>query len=326
MRQIGTLQSEVDAQRFAAHLITVGINAHAEQDRDEWAIWVRDENQLDSAVEEFEQFKLDPQASRYQRAFQQAEVVRRDEHERREKAKKNVVEMRGRWGRGLPGGGSTPRRAPLVFVLIGISVVVFLLTEQATNYGEVQRLLLFAQPKIERQVAVFPENGFQQIAQGQVWRLVTPIFIHFSVMHIVFNMWVLYVFGSQFEDRRGTRRFALFVLLVAVISNVGQYLFSHWFSHNPVAAGGGGMSGVNYGLFGYIWIKSRFQPAMGFRLSMFNVLIMFAWLFLGIFREAGADSLTFIPTNIGNAAHGIGFVVGVLVAYAPLLNAHSPEK
>lgn len=325
MRQIGSISEEFDARRFAAHLVTIGIQAHVEQDGDAWAVWVKDENLIESAAEELEQFRLDPKASRYQRAFQQAEDIHRNEQQRREKARKNVVEMRGRWKSGLPVGG-TPRRAPLVFVLIGISVVVSLLTGLGEERSGTMQQLLFSQPDVAQNVPVFPDNGFEQILQGQIWRLITPIFIHFGLLHIIFNMLVLYVFGSQIEDRRGTARFGLFVLLIAVISNVGQYLYGEHVAHSPTPTFFGGMSGVNYGLFGYIWIKSRFEPALGLRVSTFNVLIMFAWLFLGIFREAGATSLSFMPEHMGNAAHGIGFLVGVIVAYAPLVRAPSHEK
>ena len=47
MRQIGTLPNENNASRFAAYLITQGIAAHSEQDGEEWAVWVRDEDDMD---------------------------------------------------------------------------------------------------------------------------------------------------------------------------------------------------------------------------------------------------------------------------------------
>ena len=61
MRQIGSLPQERDAQRFAAYLVTLGIDSHAEQDSDEWAIWVRDENRIDEAREEFESISRRPE-------------------------------------------------------------------------------------------------------------------------------------------------------------------------------------------------------------------------------------------------------------------------
>jgi GlpG protein len=216
----------------------------------------------------------------------------------------------------LPGGGSSPRRAPLVFVLIGVCVVVALLTgvemDSQSTYDQTEAALLFAplQPG-----GIPPANGFQAILQGQVWRLFTPMLLHFSWTHVLFNMWVLWVFGSQIEHLRGTWRFALMVLAIAAASNVGQYLWSHSVLF-------GGMSGVNYGLFGYVWIKSRYDPASGMRVSTFTLIVMLTWFFLCILREIDSTASIvsyIIPDQIANAAHGIGLLMGVVVAYAPIL-------
>jgi GlpG protein len=193
--------------------------------------------------------------------------------------------------------------------------------------------LLFARPEVKvlagREFLSFPSNGFEQIARGQVWRLVTPIFIHSGYMHIIFNMWVLYVFGTQTEDRLGTLRVVLLVLLIAVASNVGQYLYSHYAKESLYAANFGGMSGVNYGLFGFVWIKSRYQPALGLRVSPFTVFILFAWFFLGIlgeFSDTAGIAFNIVPRNIANAAHGVGLLTGVILAYAPLALSSVREK
>ena len=50
MRQVGSLSSEADAHRFAAYLVTQGVEAHAEEDGDAWAIWVRDENDMEAGA------------------------------------------------------------------------------------------------------------------------------------------------------------------------------------------------------------------------------------------------------------------------------------
>ena len=65
MRQIGSLSSGQDAHRFAAHLVASGVQAHAEEDGDAWAIWVRDENEVARARDSFEVFQANPQDKRY---------------------------------------------------------------------------------------------------------------------------------------------------------------------------------------------------------------------------------------------------------------------
>ena len=70
----------------------------------------------------------------------------------------------------------------------------------------------------------------------------------------------------------------------------------------------GGMSGVVYGLFGYVWIKSTFCPEPGFATSQGTVIILLGWLFLCMTGAIGP---------IANIAHVVGLVVGMAVAYVP---------
>jgi GlpG protein len=70
------------------------------------------------------------------------------------------------------------------------------------------------------------------------------------------------------------------------------------------------MSGVLYGLFGYIWMSGKFDPASGLRLSPSNVLAMVGWFFLCLFGVMG---------NIANGAHGAGLVMGMIWGAAPPL-------
>ena len=82
----------------------------------------------------------------------------------------------------------------------------------------------------------------------------------------------------------------------------------------PEALGGwpffGGMSGVVYGLFGYAWMKSTFDPQAGFRLSQITVIILMAWLVLCMTSAVG---------SVANVAHVVGLVVGAAFGYLPIL-------
>jgi GlpG protein len=97
------------------------------------------------------------------------------------------------------------------------------------------------------------------------------------------------------------------VLAIAVISNLGQY-----YTNRSIDNSGpffGGMSGVVYGLFGYVWMKSRYDPGAGFYMHpnlVFWMLVFFIVCLAG-----------FIP-NVANAAHGFGLAVGIVLGYAPI--------
>ena len=128
MRQLGTLPTENSARRFAAWLIAQRIEAHAEQEETGWVVWVRDEDQLTKAREAYAHFRDHPDDAKYQGAEKSAEALLREDEARRRQAQGNVVEMRGRWGSGgMPGAGGVRRRAPVVMLLMGITVRVALL-------------------------------------------------------------------------------------------------------------------------------------------------------------------------------------------------------
>ena len=74
------------------------------------------------------------------------------------------------------------------------------------------------------QIVIAPLKMNENVLQGQVWRLVTPIFLHFSFFHIFFNMWWLYDLGTQIEYRKGSKFFLTFVILLAITSNLAQFL------------------------------------------------------------------------------------------------------
>ena len=139
------------------------------------------------------------------------------------------------------------------------------------------------------------------------WRIVTPIFLHFSVIHLLFNMMTLWQFGPPIESSRGSWRFALLVVAIAVPSNVAQYLWS-----GPAF---GGMSGVLYGLFGYLWMQSRYEWTSEFYVSRNMVIWMIGWSVMCVSGILGP---------IGNACHFAGLFVGMIIGRWPSYLALRP--
>jgi rhomboid protease GlpG len=324
MRQVGTLSTERQARQFAAWLVSQRIEAHAEEESGTWVVWVREEDQLPLAREALVHFREHPDDAKYHGAEQSAEMARREEAVRRRQAQGNVVEMRGRWSSG-PGMPGAARRCPIVLVLIGLSALVALLTSGDTmdeeRSGKPPGLIYGSLTFVDPSAAVSPDGQLDvwaNIRSGEVWRLVTPIFLHFDIMHIVFNMIVLYSFGAAVEDRRGSLFMLALVLGLAVLSNVGQAIETSWRDQVPLF---GGMSGVGYGLFGYVAIKAKFDSRERYFLSPMTTFMALLWFALCILRDippftgllAGA-----IPP-IANTAHAVGLLAGAAIAYAPLL-------
>ena len=324
MRQAGILNNERDAQRFAAWLVSQRIEAHAEQEGSGWAVWVRDEDQTTKAREALAHFQVNPQDPKYRDAERSAEQVLRQQEEERKKARGNVVEMRGRWGTG----GAIVRRCPLVLAIIGVCILVYLTTSNYLQRGpvagadadaggaELYYNLLFTDPRVGLTSSGI--DVWASIRRFQLWRLVTPIFIHFSMSHLVFNMFWLFSLGGQIENRRGSRYMAVLILILAVAANLGQALEASLSQGSGFLFGG--MSGVGYGVFGYLLVKVKFDNRDGYFLSQLTIILGLAWFVLCLarsFPEMESTLGSFIPP-IANSAHTVGFFTGMVLAYAPL--------
>jgi GlpG protein len=185
------------------------------------------------------------------------------------------------------------RMGPLTAVLIAISVAVTILSKFGKNEDVLGSLLISQYRRVDG------GDLLPEIMHGQVWRLVTPIFIHFGIMHLVFNMLWLKDLGTMIEKRINTRLLLALVLVIGALSNLGQFYF-----HGPYF---GGMSGVVYGLLGFIWMKSRFDPASGLYMDKQTVIWMIGWFFL---------CLTNLMGHVANYAHGVGLIIGIIWGFA----------
>ena len=128
------------------------------------------------------------------------------------------------------------------------------------------------------------------------------MFLHFGILHIAFNMLWLRDLGSMIEARKTSWLLLVMILVLAGTSNVAQYMVS--------GPNFGGMSGVVYGLLGFIWMQGRFNPTSKLSLQPQTVTFMIAWFFL---------CLSGLMGPIGNTAHAVGLGVGVAWGF---LDAH----
>ena len=298
MRQIGTFPKDRDPRVLVDHLLSLGIATRVVEKPESWDVWVISEDHVPRAREELEAFQQDPEDPRYTDSRPVAQAIRRESDRRDREFRKNFRESARAWDG--PGLG----RVPLTTALMAACIVLYLVIHwDGSNIWLVDRLTFTS--FLNGLQGERPARGLDDILKGEVWRLITPIFLHFGILHIVFDMWALKVLGTLIEYRRGTRTLAVLVFLSAVASDVGQYLYNLNFSspYRPF----GGMSGVVYALFGYVWMKGRHEPEQGMILHPSSIRTMLLWLFL---------CMTGLLGPIANAAHVVGLVVGVLFGLA----------
>ena len=150
--------------------------------------------------------------------------------------------------------------------------------------------------------AAIQNLSFSGITDNQYWRLITPIFLHFGMLHFVFNSLWLSMLGSRIEQSMGSLHLIIVVLVSGLVSNIAQYSWSGTVNF-------GGMSGVVYALLGYIWIKNTLVPQRLLSLPKGIVGFMVGWLFLCMTPVV----TFFIGVGIANAAHLGGLLVGLLL-------------
>jgi membrane associated rhomboid family serine protease len=181
--------------------------------------------------------------------------------------------------------GGVPVSSPVVtYVLIVLNVVMF--------------ALQMVVPGLQRELVL----NSPAVADGEWYRLLTSAFLHYGPMHIVFNMWALYVIGPPLEAALGRLRFVALYFMSALGGSVVVYLLS------SLGAQTAGASGAVFGLFGATFVvgkKLNMDTRWVIGLIVINLVI------------------TFVVPNISWQGHLGGLVTGAVIAAA---YAYAPRK
>ena len=186
-----------------------------------------------------------------------------------------------------------------------MSILIALLS----NYGSV---LAFIEPftfikidlgSYQKGYVSFNSLETTYIQNNEWWRLITPMFIHFSLTHLVFNCLWIYVLGTKIEQIDGHITFINLVIFSSIVSNLSQ----HFFGGSSLF---GGLSGVIYGLLGYCMIIEFEYKKNIYDLPPAIYMFMLIWLilgFLGVLNLFGFG-------NVANFAHLGGLISGIIFA------------
>lgn len=148
----------------------------------------------------------------------------------------------------------------------------------------------------------------QAFESGQVWRLLSPAFLHFGTLHILFNGLWIWELGRRIEIFTGKINYLLLFLISAIGANYIQYFMS--VGERFVLFGG--LSGVVYAYLGYLLVWHRFSNNPLVKLPAGVFIFMLLWLALGF---SGLIDF-FISGSIANGAHLGGLLCGI--AYAAI--------
>lgn len=148
------------------------------------------------------------------------------------------------------------------------------------------------------------------LAQGEFWRLITPIFLHIGLIHYLFNNWAIYVLGYQIEFLLKPKWFLALYIIAGLFGNIASALFSLGIS--------AGASSSLFGLLGAGFFLERkvraikdnqetqLGPTQGRSVSVYTGMVV-ANLALGL-----------VIPQIDNSAHIGGLFAGILFTYALL--------
>jgi GlpG protein len=280
MRRIGILTSKTASDQFSYYLQSRGLDARRNELAEGSEFWLFDEDRLEEVRRELERYRRGefdeiqiPPPAPVQRPGE-PQRIRRPSFIRRFLAP-----------------------APWTIFICLACIAATLATgffQVPTRFTRALAIIPINVSAKGASYALADDDPFSWVAKGQVWRLFTPALIHGHILHLILNLQVFYVFGTAIERMRGTWRLAGLTLVSAALSNLAQY----WWA-GPFFCG---LSGVAYAMYGYIWMKSLFQPETRFVVPRSLHITFWIWTlicFSGL-----------LP--IANAAHAGGLAVGIL--------------
>ena len=191
------------------------------------------------------------------------------------------------------------RQTPITTCIIGLTILLAIITSLGSDLSAFSVLLypLFDASRL-------PGSLIELNPVLALIKTVTPMFLHFGELHLVFNMVWMWYFGKQLEQTLPAWLFLSTIILISFTGNTVQYLVSGYNNF-------GGMSGVIYGLLGFSWIVSKFQIKKNMIIT--NSLFLFFIVSLVLME-------VFASSKIATAAHvsGLvsGLIVGILYAFA----------
>ena len=282
MRMLHLFDDPRSAEILSDALYADGVETSVRETREgQHALWVHDESQMDAAKAMLARFEASPADPIFDERQRAARARRKAEEAREKKSRHRVEKMRDQLARAE----ATPY---VTYGVMAFSVGLYFLVE--------------ARPEIGR--AMLPHGVGYTITEAilnglttKPWTFVSPVFVHGGLLHLIFNVLWIRDLGSVMERVHSSWRMLGATLLFGVAGVITEL---YW-SQAPAV----GLSGVVYGLLGYLYFRGKYDPGFPSRLSHQTMLWMMAWFVL-----------CFVPGfRVANGAHTAGLVLGSLWGY-----------
>ncbi|MGV3346128.1 rhomboid family intramembrane serine protease GlpG [Enterobacteriaceae bacterium LUAb1] len=256
------------AQAFVDYMATQGVILRLQKAPHAVVLWLDDPSQQKKVATALDDFLRDPLHPRYLAASWQSGTTQSGLHYERSASLMTRLQARA--------GGLT--------LSVMMACVLVFAWQQIAGDREVMLWL------------AWPADPSQYM---QLWRWVSHALLHFSLLHILFNLLWWWYLGGRVEKRLGTGKLAVITLISALLSGWVQAKFSGiWF---------GGLSGVVYALIGYCWLRGEREPDSGIFPERGLMAFAIVWLVIGYFDMPG------LP--VANGAHVAGLLTGLAMAF-----------
>lgn len=184
----------------------------------------------------------------------------------------------------------SPRFFTLLLITINVALFI-LMTAVDSGSGRESSFLSGAGSPV---LLDFGSRSVALIARGQWWRLVTPIFIHLGVIHLLFNNIALFQIGPLVEESLGSQKFIFVYLACGIVGNIGSFVFG---------INGAGASGAIFGLIALAGVYGYRMGGIVGR-SLMKQMAMWAGIGLVMGQAIHADNVNHIGGLITGAALG----------------------
>ncbi|MEC5319136.1 rhomboid family intramembrane serine protease GlpG [Brenneria populi subsp. brevivirga] len=266
MIRVITLSNPRLAQAFVDYMRTRQIHLDMRPQGHEAELWLDDEAQLRTVQEELEVFLRDPGNPRYLAASWQTGSMDSGIQYQRYSYLQTLKQKAG----------------PLTLSVMVVTIAVFILMQFSGDESVMAWLS-------------FPGEG----QQPQLWRWFSHALLHFSLLHLAFNLMWWWYLGGPVEKALGAGKLLVITLVSALVSGWAQSWFSGVYF--------GGLSGVVYALMGYVWLRGEREPDGHLFMPRGVMIFALLWLIAGYFDILGM--------SIANAAHVAGLIAGLLMAF-----------